>query len=1726
MMTTSCRNENDVKVTPCKILLKYRAILRRLALLRKTNYVKNLLCLPYKSPKVVYKHQSGNLLALLPIDLSSMMPPEVVYLLENVAIFAYQALRSQNAYDITAAAMVFYKLQSQCHVYPFSKGLLAQLQRYITSLFDDSDIPLNLQGLFEEVTITEMLHSAKDKLDLWPKLVKTELWHKVHKVMMFMTASALYTSRCEKQVDAKFIAKVDKEIYNNETMFQIDMMHTILDTLLFLTEKGYQIFYSGEISTIFHSGKSYEVWLVKSNEMIAKSKYLCNPVPHGIDIHTFQRDLQFLLDQGVDILKMSCDIPKMTITSIRSTVMRLQEVKASFINSGSANATRRAPLVVVLEGDVGGAKTTVADLMHIHFAAIRNKDVSFDSRFIMDALAKHMDGFKSYKWSLIIDDLGSENPATTVGIPESFKNVIGIFNNAPKMANMAAIEDKGKCPISCELAIVTTNSPNLHLHHYFATPAAAARRMKYHIVVAPKDEYKDANGIMDSTKLPDPIEGAYPDWWNFTLKEVKLLPTSTADRSNPYNKPFELREVCKFTNIADFILWYNKLIFDHNTVQDKIFHNLNTMLTTKLCDNCQVPALQCTCGNRKALRPSFSSKCSRCNEMKLSCTCLSRELMSIDNKQTCVHCKLPEDYCICDGYEQQALMESVCFYSFKTLIFVLYFVMLDFVFANFWNICVHCIDLLFYRAGQMFVFLYKQKAEQAFIYLQKTFSVRSILKHTWESLCDFDYLEAIKVAGQYVYESFKMPYVLVALVSILTTFIAAYLVWCNVKSMYDHQGHLDTGTRPTGNEKENVWFNPDYEVSNFDVGRLTKSWKGFTNEQIEAQIVKNTINCAFYFRNNGDLVREISSALCVGGQLYVTTSHSIPKIEEIPVDIVCGSSFALGNVTRHVLREDDIMRIGDLAFFHLYKVSPRADITGLFMGSAVKSFVGDAVMIGKNRSGSVIKKSIKAIKYRNVLLETGEYTMALDGFATPATVDGDCGSAYVLQTGQGPVIGGIHSAGYGNKAACAIIDMDELSKYMDFTKLFHAGKPTFKSQSSEKILSDLHVKSPVRFIKEGNARVFGSFVGFRAHLKSNVQDTLIRSSLERDGYKTDLVVPDMKSWQPIRANLLKLVSDTPPVDLNVLECATAGLINDWNQIDPKELNLLTVYDDLTITNGAPGVRFIDSINRRTSAGFPWNKSKKYFMDTIEVPGYDNCKKFTPEILERAEGIIVKYLNHERACPVFSGSLKDKAISEAKNAEHKIRMFMGAPIDFTYVMRKYLLSFVRVMQRNKFFFESAPGIEAQSAEWDSLYNYLTHFGEDNCVFGDFKAFDTSMPPEFLIAAFEVIISFHKLAKCSDDHITIITGIMYDIVYAYADVKGDLIELIGKNPSGHALTVTINSIVNCLYMRYAYCMHNPIELSCFDFKDNVHLITYGDDNGMNVNSKCDWFNHKSISEALALINVTYTMADKISESVPYIHISDSSFLKRKFRFEHEVGRYVCPLDEDSIIGSLMIGERSKFVSEKYRICSVILAANGEWFWHGRVYFDEWHEYLLTIIAEYELEEYMPCHLPDWDELINRYLVSSEAYFENQDIEKYSKQSKQEVILDEEKLKQFNAFFDRIQKETTVQINDELDYLRGCRVTSGCIFVLASFLCMFIYVEMYNVDTTGADMFGILAHEQQMKEKIPLAMHFAYMATTLWLNEPLAYLLCFYITIFHFMSFYLFFTPVALYVLYRYC
>jgi hypothetical protein len=121
-------------------------------------------------------------------------------------------------------------------------------------------------------------------------------------------------------------------------------------------------------------------------------------------------------------------------------------------------------------------------------------------------------------------------------------------------------------------------------------------------------------------------------------------------------------------------------------------------------------------------------------------------------------------------------------------------------------------------------------------------------------------------------------------------------------------------------------------------------------------------------------------------------------------------------------------------------------------------------------------------------------------------------------------------------------------------------------------------------------------------------------------------------------------------------------------------------------------------------------------------------------------------------------------------------------------------------------------------------------------------------------------------------------------------------------------------------------------------------------------CPEFNHTAIAAAMGKIGVIYTMADKNAPSIPFIHISDCSFLKREFVWDNDIGAVVAPLDESSFDKMLTARlPKDDMAEEAHAIC-VIETAQREYFYHGKEKFEERQAFFRQLIVDCKLEAWV--------------------------------------------------------------------------------------------------------------------------------------------------------------------------
>jgi len=149
-----------------------------------------------------------------------------------------------------------------------------------------------------------------------------------------------------------------------------------------------------------------------------------------------------------------------------------------------------------------------------------------------------------------------------------------------------------------------------------------------------------------------------------------------------------------------------------------------------------------------------------------------------------------------------------------------------------------------------------------------------------------------------------------------------------------------------------------------------------------------------------------------------------------------------------------------------------------------------------------------------------------------------------------------------------------------------------------------------------------------------------------------------------------------------------------------------------------------------------------------------------------------------------------------------------------------------------------------------------------------------------------------------------------------------------------------------------------------------MTYGDDNIMGVSDAVPWFNHTTVQDELAKFGLVYTMPDKESLSVPYVHIDTCEFLKRKWRFDSILGYHACPLNLSSVLKSLTVWVPSSEICPEQQFVEVMVSANMEAFFHGRDIFDFYHKFFLDILEDDKYSVYLPNGLMSWGDFVQKF------------------------------------------------------------------------------------------------------------------------------------------------------------
>jgi hypothetical protein len=1423
-------------------------------------------------------------------------PHEVANLLENFAALYFALRPCTTVKQATAVLFLYFKTH-------YNESVLERIHAYLSAECDISaDLSCqsgleadSIDATGEPDVVGTWVQVLKDCFTNWKKAVGCNAFSKVSKLISLCSALGLCKlSNFNLDFAGMRVFSIPAMKYHVSAS---DLVTALLDTAIYFIEGGYECLKRGNFDYFFFSDLAARDFDNEYFDVVEMSGHVrSGNLDRFCDLseNDFDHKLTSLLSKAESLYAAATGSWEKKIFFDR--VSKLRSIRADFVSYRTEGKLREAPFTVYVHGGSGIGKSYLSQILMRTILMKNGFDASDDRTIVLNDSDKYMSTYRSFINGIFLDDVGNTRPDFVEKAPS--QKIIELCNNVPAYANMAEVDMKGKVTIEPKCIVMTSN---LRLgaiaNHYSMDVLSIARRAHVHLEVKVKPEYcLPGTPMLDSSKVRQTFgDEQFPDVWD--IKVYKPLEVSGGGA-------LQYRDIYESASIMDtlrYVLDESVAHFENQRFIVKNSMNLDKKIC--LCDVCKSPVQICNCKQK-----GFEDGCNEAI-VKLKAIYGSfwhRVLLYIPD---CIY-------------------ENKYTYAFSS------YLGRQWIWQD--SSLIRNLIKYFGLLSTMSFCFYGQFLASIFLAICSLFSYGCSLFHSQKKLIRIisDSRHATPKLFKHVREN-KAAYLGATCAVLAATYLFVRLMKYS-RNLFS-QSLLSPNDMAEASEREatpNQWAKVDTTpLPVGDDGRTA------TSEQLIQMVSANLA----YMRlpKHPDGVSFVD-ALFIRSNVALIPQH-VMYDQIMPVEFLFNKSGTIGCKRTGLLNKASSVPIPDtdLCLVHVPFTQPSKDLSRYLPTGVVNSCPG--VMVYKNRELDVLIQKARLSLARNVRVGDIIY----DGYKyhlPSATFKGLCMATWVTET-RIPFIAGFHLAGNGNEGLAGFVTQDVFKSCVD--KLF--AKPgivktcnegTMQTTLYEKqfyIGPDVHVKSPVNYLTEdATCRYFGQVEG-RASYYSKVVTLPISAAVAAvTGVEKLWGKPKFHAWKPWQACLAKTSIPSSGLPAHDLQWAVLDYVNPLLDLVKKEWHVkLKPLTNMETVCGKDGVRFIDKMPPNTSVGYPLGGPKSDYLTKLDPNDYPN-QSFPVELDQKfwneASRMESEYLAGRRCYPIFKACLKDEPTKLTKD---KVRVFQGAPIAFQLLIRKYFLPICSFLSLNPILSECAVGINAQGKEWDELARYMMKFGKKRILAGDYAAYDTRMAAQINLSSFDILIQLARASgNYSDEQLEIMHGIATDVCYPVTAFNGDLLELLGSSPSGHNLTVYINSIGNSQMLR---CAYHSIVKNIKPFRSVCAMITYGDDCKGSVKEGYDEYNHISVAEYLKQYDVHFTMPDKESVPIPYMSDEDCDFLKRKNIFNSELQIYLGALDENSIFKSLHCVLESKAVTTLEQSASNIDGALREWFAYGRQHYE---------------------------------------------------------------------------------------------------------------------------------------------------------------------------------------------
>lgn len=408
--------------------------------------------------------------------------------------------------------------------------------------------------------------------DWFARYKKSDVWMNVKKLYVYLTCVITHgPAKCRE----RDIVKLMKD----NLLTQIETSGDLIINIISLTRKLFTNFHqcvvTGNWSDIFHCESTYEKWY--NDNLEVERRFAERLIPN--DSHSLIAKTQLLLKQGKEMLSQMrlTHAPRSEMLAVNSRYLKTYDLYIRFMGGVAATQLRRLPFCLLVTGKSKIGKTSFLKVNEALYAHLFNKEKNVES-YVRQSADRFWDAYQANQWSIIFDDVCAHNPNQVQGIDEFHKDVLHIVNNVPKMAECAALEDKGTKPVMVDLMQITSNVRDLHAGVYFHDTAALFRRLQFRVTLKLKPEYMGDEGFIDPTKIP--VCTGYPDLWLISIQKAITTPYGH-DRDREQGSWIDVKGM-QDVPMWSYLQWFKQVTAEHVVDQNKFLENMQVLKDTSM----------------------------------------------------------------------------------------------------------------------------------------------------------------------------------------------------------------------------------------------------------------------------------------------------------------------------------------------------------------------------------------------------------------------------------------------------------------------------------------------------------------------------------------------------------------------------------------------------------------------------------------------------------------------------------------------------------------------------------------------------------------------------------------------------------------------------------------------------------------------------------------------------------------------------------------------------------------------------------------------------------------------------------------------------------------------------------------------------------------------------------------------------------------------------------------